>query len=139
MGEPLCVEVPVTLFRVYLGMVTSFWSTFMLTISHVYADYSLPFVVNTDASLDGLGAILYQTHNGQQRHIAFASRGLTFAEKNYPAHKLEFLALKWALSEKFHDYMYGHSFKVQTDNYPRTLYIYYDNCKVRCHWPSVVG
>ena len=29
-GEPLCVEVPVTLFRVYLGMVTSFWSTFVL-------------------------------------------------------------------------------------------------------------
>ena len=30
MGEPLCVEVPVTLFRVYLGMVTFYWSTFVL-------------------------------------------------------------------------------------------------------------
>ena len=30
MGEPLCVEVPVTLFRVYLGMVTCFWITFVL-------------------------------------------------------------------------------------------------------------
>ena len=29
-GGPLCVEVPVTLFRVYLGMVTYFWSTFVL-------------------------------------------------------------------------------------------------------------
>ena len=85
-----------------------------------YADYSLPCVVNTDASLNGLGAILYQTQNGQQRPIAFASRGLKPDENNYPAHKLEFLALKWAVSEKFHDYLYGHSFKVQTDNNPLT-------------------
>lgn len=35
-------------------------------------------------------------------------------------HKLEFLALKWAVSEKFNDYLYGVSFKVLTDNNPLT-------------------
>lgn len=42
------------------------------------------------------------------------------SERNYPAHKLEFLALKWALCEKFHDYLYGQNFTVMTDNNPLT-------------------
>ena len=52
--------------------------------------------------------------------IAYASRGLSRSEANYPAHKLEFLALKWLVTEKFHDYLYGGSFKVLTDNNPLT-------------------
>ena len=48
------------------------------------------------------------------------SRSLKPAEKNYPAHKLEFLALKWAIAEKFHDYLYGSKFEVLTDNNPLT-------------------
>lgn len=40
--------------------------------------------------------------------------------KNYPAHKLEFLALKWAVVDKLHDYLYGNSFTVRTDNNPLT-------------------
>ena len=40
------------------------------------------------------------------------------AEQNYPAHKVEFLALKWALTDKFHDYLYGANFVVVTDNNP---------------------
>ena len=85
-----------------------------------YADYSLPFKVHTDASFDGLGAVLYQTQNGKQRAIAYASWSLKPSEKNYPAHKLEFLALKWAICEKFHDYFYGSLFEVITDNNPLT-------------------
>ena len=42
------------------------------------------------------------------------------AEKNYPAHKLEFLALKWAVTEKFHEHLYGNKFSVVTDNNPLT-------------------
>ena len=45
--------------------------------------------------------------DGQPRAIAFASRGLSKSERKYPAHKLEFLALKWAVTEKFSDYLYG--------------------------------
>lgn len=83
-----------------------------------YADYSLPFELHTDASLSGLGAVLYQTQNGKQRVIAYASRGLKPSETRYPAHKLEFLALKWAICDKFSDYLYGHQFEVLTDNNP---------------------
>ena len=86
-----------------------------------YADYSLPFLLYTDASGDGLGAVLYQKQkDGQERVIAYASRGLRHAEKHYPAHKWEFLALKWAVTEKFHDYLYGNRFTAVTDNNPLT-------------------
>jgi transposase InsO family protein len=85
-----------------------------------FAEFSLPFVVHTDASGTGLGAVLYQHQQGKLRPIAYASRGLNKSEKNYPAHKLEFLALKWAVTDKFYDYLYGHKFEVHTDNNPLT-------------------
>ena len=85
-----------------------------------YADYSRPFVLHTDACGNGLGAVLCQEQDGLERVIAYASRGLSRSERNYPAHKLEFLALKWAITEKFHDYLYGNTFEVLTDNNPLT-------------------
>ena len=85
-----------------------------------YADYSKPFVINIDASGDGLGAVLYQEQDGLERVIAYASRGLRASESNYPAHKPKFLALKWAVCDKFHDYLYGNKFTVMTDNNPLT-------------------
>ena len=81
-----------------------------------YADYRLPCKLHTDASGHGLGAVLYQHQDGLDRVIAYASRSLKPAERNYPAHKLEFLALKWAITDKFHDYLYGAQFEVFTDN-----------------------
>ena len=85
-----------------------------------FADYTKPFILHTDASMDGLGGVLYQEQDGRERVIAFASRRLSRAERNYPVHKLEFLALKWAVCEKFHDYLYGNSFEARTDNNPLT-------------------
>ena len=85
-----------------------------------YADFKLPFLLHTDASVDGLGAVLYQVQDGIERVIAYASRGLRNSERNYPAHKLEFLCLKWAVTEKFHDYLYGNQFTIVTDNNPLT-------------------
>ncbi|MCG8034498.1 MAG: DDE-type integrase/transposase/recombinase, partial [Candidatus Thiodiazotropha taylori] len=85
-----------------------------------YADYRKPFMLHTDASTSGLGAVLYQRQEDIDRVIAYASRSLKPAERNYPAHKLEFLALKWAITDKFHDYLYGANFEVVTDNNPLT-------------------
>lgn len=85
------------------------------------ADYSKPFELHCDASRDGLGAVLYQTRNGVKRPVAYGSKGLSRGQRNYPAHKLEFLALKWAVTEKFRDYLYGpNHFTVITDNNPLT-------------------
>ncbi|MCG8044919.1 MAG: RNase H-like domain-containing protein [Candidatus Thiodiazotropha endolucinida] len=85
-----------------------------------YADFSKPFILHTDASSEGLGAVLYQVQDGHKKVIAYASRGLRNSEKHYPAHKLEFLCLKWSVTDKFHDYLYGNQFEVITDNNPLT-------------------
>lgn len=83
-----------------------------------FANPKLPYILHTDASTTGLGAALYQEQDGQSRVIAYASRGLSCSEARYPAHKLEFLASKWAITEKFHHYLYGNTFTVITDNNP---------------------
>ena len=87
-----------------------------------YADYKRPFTLVTDASFDGLGGALYQKQDdGLERPIAYASRGLSDPETRYDAHKLEFLALKWAVTDRFREYLYGgEEFTVRTDNNPLT-------------------
>ena len=77
-------------------------------------------MLNIDASGDGLGAVLYQEQDGIEHVIAYASRCLRASECNYPAYKLEFLALKWAVCYKFHDNLFGNKFTVRTDNNPLT-------------------
>lgn len=88
-----------------------------------FPDFSAPFILHTDASNEGLGAILYQRQNDKLVVIAFGSRTLSPAEKNYHLHsgKLEFLALKWAVCDRFRDYLYyaPHT-DVYTDNNPLT-------------------
>ena len=88
-----------------------------------YPDFSKPFLLHTDASQE-------QQQNQQQqdklRVITYVSRTLNQAEQNYYMHsgKLEFLALKWAVIEQFHDYLYYCSeFTVYTDNNPLTYVI----------------
>ena len=86
-----------------------------------YTDYTKSFGVHTDASELGLGAVLYQEQDdGTTRVIAFASCSLSNSEQRYHSSKLEFLALKWAIHDQFHEYLYGSNFKVYTDNNPLT-------------------
>ena len=86
-----------------------------------YANYKEPFKLHTDASENGLGAVLYQKQDdGTDCVIAYASRMLSKSEKNYNAHKLEFLALKQSVTERFHGYFYGGHFEVYMYNNPLT-------------------
>ncbi|PFX28682.1 Retrovirus-related Pol polyprotein from transposon opus [Stylophora pistillata] len=83
-----------------------------------YPNYSEPFILHTDASERGLGGALYQRQEGKLRVIAYGSRTLTPAGRNYHLHssKLVFLALKWATTEQFRDYLYyAPHFTVYTD------------------------
>ena len=90
----------------------------------VTPQFDKPFILETDASNKGLGAVLSQIQDDGKRHvIAFASRGLRPNERNmrnYSSAKLEFLALKWAICDKFKDYLRCSKFIVYTDNNPLT-------------------
>ena len=87
----------------------------------VFADFKKPFRLETDASKEGLGAVLLQeSDNGQYHPVAFASQELKGGEPKYHLLKLEFLALKWAVTEQFHEYLQYQPFTVHMDNNPLT-------------------
>ena len=71
----------------------------------------------------GLGAVLRQEVEGELRPIYFASRKTNSAEANYPAHRLQFLALRWDIASKFKDYLQYSIFKVLTDLNPLSYII----------------
>lgn len=75
------------------------------------------FIIQTDACMTGLGAVLWQRCEEGDRPILFISRKVSDAEKNYPIIELECLAIKWAIL-MFHDYVYGRKFLVRTDHAP---------------------
>ena len=87
-----------------------------------YPDFSHPFELETDASLQGLGTVLSQRDKTCTSHvITFASRSLQPSEQlmqNYSSAKLELLAVKWVVMEKLRDYLLGSMFVVYTDNNP---------------------
>ncbi len=87
-----------------------------------HPDFTRPLILAIDASLDGLGAVLSQVPAGEERAcpIAFASKTLSKSQRNYPVHKLEFLALKWSVCEKFSHWLKGQTFTAWTDNNPLT-------------------
>ena len=87
-----------------------------------YPDYTQPFILETDASLKGLGAVLSQKgKDGEVRVIAYASRSLRPSERSmhdYSSAKIKLIALKWSVCEQFKDYLLGSKFTVFTDNNP---------------------
>ena len=86
-----------------------------------FTDYTKDFLLQTDASKQGLGAVLSQKQaDGQFHLVAYGSWALTAHEKNYHSTKLEFLALKWAVTEHFKEYLLYQPFLVKTDKNPLT-------------------
>ena len=91
-----------------------------------FPDFNKPFLLETDASGRGLGAVLSQKQaDGQYHPIAYASRVMNETKQRYHSNEQEFLTLKWAVMEQFHEYLshYGknrNEFVVRTDNNPLT-------------------
>ena len=78
----------------------------MMTPALAFANYTKPFLLEMDASKDGLGAVLSQKQaDGQYHPVAHGSRVLMPHEKKYHLTKLEFLAVKWAATEHFKEYL----------------------------------
>jgi len=81
-----------------------------------YPNFDLDFVLETDASIKGLGAVLSQRKPGSACHpIAYASRSLSNPERHYSITELETLAVVWAI-QHFRTYLYGHDVTVITDH-----------------------
>ena len=112
---------PVTLTPAALEVFETIKKKCMMAPILAFVDLEKPFILETDASGIGKGAMLLQEQEHKKLHpIAYASRALHGSEKNYHSSKLEFLALKWAITEQFREYLSYKPFAVQTDNNPLT-------------------
>ena len=99
-----------------------------------FADFTKPFKLHTDASTIELGIILYQEQDGKDMVITYAIRALSKSESHYPTHKLEFLALKWAVTESFQEYLYGNTFTSYSNNNPLTYVLPTVKLDATGHW-----
>ena len=79
-------------------------------------DFSEMFIIETDASNTGLGAVLLQRIKGEERVIAYASHVLTKHELIYSTSEKECLAIFWSVTKKFRCFVEGTKFKVITDH-----------------------
>ena len=106
-----------------------------------FPHFAKPFLLEMDASKEGLGAILSQKQDDGRFHpVTFGSHSLMPAERNYHSSKLEFLALKWGVTEHFREYLAYAPFKVKTDNNPLTYVLTTPNLDATGHrWVGVLA
>ncbi|GJP46957.1 hypothetical protein CLOM_g6194 [Closterium sp. NIES-68] len=76
-----------------------------------------PFTIYTDWSSMGMGAVLCQELEGEERVVAYASRSCTATEANYSSYEGEGLAAVWGVTH-FRAYLQGHKFTLVTDHQP---------------------
>ena len=82
-----------------------------------YPDFSKEFILTTDASNCGLGAVLSQGPIGKDLSITYASRSLSKSEVHYTVSEKELLSIVWA-TKYFRPYLYGRRFKIVSDHKP---------------------
>ena len=100
-----------------------------------FANYTKDFLLKTDASKEGLGALLSQKQaDGHYHPVAYSSWALTAHEKSYLSTKLEFVALKWTITEHFKEYLLYQPFLVRTDNNPLMYIMTTPNLDATSHW-----
>ena len=106
-----------------------------------FADFKKPFLLETDTSIEGLGAVLSQKQdNGRYHPVAYSSQGLKGGESRYHCSKLEFLALKWAMTNQFEEYLQYQPFLVRTDNNPLTYIMTTPNLDaIRHRWVAAMA
>jgi hypothetical protein len=82
-----------------------------------YPDFSREFILTTDASNEGIGAVLSEGTISADLPIAYASRVLNKTERNYPTSEKELLDIVWGLKH-FRPYLYGRKFQIVSDHNP---------------------
>ena len=85
----------------------------MLSYPKRRVDYT--FILDTDASLYAIGAVLSQLQDGQERVLAYASKTLSDAQRAYCTTKWELLAVVY-FTKHFQQYLAGQHFKLRTDH-----------------------
>ena len=86
-----------------------------------------PFILQTDASNQGIGAVLVQEENGVKMPVAYGSKKLVKGEVKLSTVEKECLALVWGI-QKFQKYLYGREFVVETDHQPLS---HLNTCKMK--------
>ena len=132
---------PVTLMPATLEVFETLKKKCMTAPVLAFADLEKPFILETDASGIGFGAVLLQEQEDGKLHpVAYASRALHGSQKNYHSSKLEFLTLKWAIMEQFLEYLMYKPFTMRTDNNPLTYIMTTPNLDAMSHrWVNVLA
>ena len=124
----------VTLSPEALEAVHTLKEKFMTAPVLAFADFKKPFHLTTNTSRDGLGAVLSQLlDDGEYHLVAYASQERKGGEAKYHSSKLEFLALKWAVTEQFREYLQYGPFTIWTDNNPLTYILTMPNLDALGH------
>ena len=87
-------------------------------------------LLDTGASNVGIGAVLSQVHNGDERVIAYYSRALSKPQRNYCTTRRTLLAVVRAI-ENFHPYLYARKFTVRTDHASLQWLLSFKNLKAQ--------
>ena len=107
----------------------------MSTLILTFANCTKEFLLETGASMEGLGVVLSQKQaDGQYHLVAYSSIAVMAHEKNYHSTKLKFLVLKWVVTGHFKEYLPYWPFLVKTDNTPLTYIMTAPNLDATGHW-----